>query len=123
MFDGLGKRLIGLFLVFAWLTCAAHAQYELPSEIFARTLLIRSGNEMATAFKFDHGGRIYLVTTRHLGKTLPLRNAVVQVWHGSWIDLQTSQTLFPASKDLDLAIFETDERIGALTKLYRVLRC
>jgi len=110
MFGARGKRLIPLF-VCAWLTCA-HAQYELPNEIFARTLLIRSGNEIATAFKFDHGGRIYLVTTRHLGKTLPLRNAVVQVWHGSWIDLQTAQTLLPASKDVDLAILETDEKIG-----------
>jgi hypothetical protein len=117
MFGARGKRLIPFF-VLAWLTCA-HAQYELPNEVFARTLPIRSGNEMATAFKFDHGGRIYLVTTRHLGKTLPLRNAVVQVWHGSWIDLQTSQTLLPASKEVDLAILETDERIG---RPYRVVR-
>jgi hypothetical protein len=99
MFGGRGKRLIPVF-VFTWLTWA-HAQYELPDEIFARTLLIRSGSEMATAFKFDHGGRIFLVTTRHLGETLPLRNAVVQVWHGSWIDLQTDQILLPASKDVD----------------------
>lgn len=112
-----GKKLIPFF-VFAWLTCA-HAQYELPNEIFVRTLLIRSGNEMATALKFDHNGRIYLVTTRHLGKTLPLKNAVVQVWHGSWVDLQTTRTLFPASKDVDLAILETDDKIG---RPYKVVR-
>jgi hypothetical protein len=110
MFGARGKRLIPFF-VFAWLTCA-HAQYELPNEIFARTLRIRSGNEMATAFKFDHGGRIYLVTTRHLGKTLPLRNAVVQIWHGSWVDLQTTQTLLPVSEDVELAILETNEKLG-----------
>lgn len=115
MFSARGKRLIPFF-VFAWLTCA-YAQYELPNEIFARTLLIRSGNEMATAFKFDHDGRIYLVTTKHLGKTLPLRNAVVQVWHGSWIDLQTTQTLLAASKETDLAILETDEKIGSAYKV------
>jgi len=110
MLNARGKALIPFF-AFAWLTCA-HAQYELPSEIFARTLLIRSGNEMATAFKFDHGGRIYLVTTRHLGKTLPPSNAVVQVWHGSWVNLQTTHTIFPASKDVDLAILEVDEKLG-----------
>ena len=117
MFGGRGKRLIPLFVFtcLAW----AHAQHELPDEIFARTLLIRSGNQMATAFKFAHGGRIYLVTTRHLGETLPLRNAVVQVWHGSWIDLQTDQILLPASKDVDLAILKTDERIG---RPYRVVQ-
>lgn len=109
------KRLI-LFFVFSWLTCA-HAQYELPSEIFARTLLIRSGSEMATAFKFDHDGRMYLVTTRHLGKTLPPRNAVVQVWHGSWVDLQTTHTIFPAAKDVDLAILEVGEKIGGPYKV------
>jgi hypothetical protein len=72
---------------------------------------------MATAFKFDRGGRIYLVTTRHLGKSLPLKNAVVQVWHGSWIDLPTTQTFFPASEDVDLSILETDEKIGRPYKI------
>ncbi|MGD0759812.1 MAG: hypothetical protein ABR921_12975 [Candidatus Sulfotelmatobacter sp.] len=67
---------------------------------------------MATAFKFDQGGRVYLVTTRHFGKNLPLNNALIQVWHGQWNDLQTVRTFFPASKDVDLAILETDERIA-----------
>ena len=115
MFGARGKKLIPA-LVLTWLTLA-HAQYELPDEIFARTLLIRSGNEMATAFKFDHGGRIYLVTTRHLGETLPQRNAAVQVWHGSWVDLHTDQILLPASKDVDLAILKIDERIGRSYKV------
>lgn len=88
------------------------AQYELPDEIFSRTLLVRSGNDMATAFKFDQDGRRYLVTTRHVCKNLPLKNAVIQVWHGSWIDLQTVRTIFPAVKDVDLAILETDEQIA-----------
>lgn len=90
----------------------AYGQYEVPNEIFARTLLVRSGKEQATAFKFDQAGRIYLVTTRHFGKDLPLNNAVFQVWHDqTWNDLRTVRTLFPVSKDVDLAIFETGERI------------
>ncbi len=107
-----------LLFVLASLTWA-HAQQEVPNEIFQRTLLIRSGTEMATAFKLDQGGRIYLVTTRHFGKNLPPNNAVVQVWHGQWNDLQTVRTLFPASKDVDLAILETGERIA---KPYAVVR-
>jgi hypothetical protein len=107
-----------LLLVLASLI-AAHAQQELPNEIFRRTLLIRSGSELATAFKFDQGGRIYLVTTRHFGKNLPLNNAVVQVWHGQWNDFQTVRTFFPASKDVDLALLETDERIA---KPYAVVK-
>jgi hypothetical protein len=91
----------------------AHAQYELPDEVFRRTIFIRSGNAEATAFRFDQAGRIYLVTTGHFGKSLPLTNAVVQVWHNqAWNDLRTVRTLFPANKEVDLAILETDERIA-----------
>jgi hypothetical protein len=39
------------------------------------------GNEQATAFKFDQGGRIYLVTIRHFEKHLPLNSAVIRLWH------------------------------------------
>ena len=112
------KRLLLLFVLasFGW----AHAQHEVPNEIFRRTLLIRSGNEQATALKLDQGGRIYLVTTRHLGRHLPMTNAVVQVWHDqTWNDLRTVRTILPASKDVDLAILETDEEI---TKPYTVVR-
>jgi hypothetical protein len=70
-----------LLLCFVALSTWAQAQYELPDEIFQRTLLIRRGSEEATAFKFDHGGRIYLVTTRHFANDLPLSNAVVEVLH------------------------------------------
>jgi len=97
----------------------ARAQYELPDEIFHRTLLMRNGDELSTGFKFDQGNRVYLVTARHFAKNLPLRNAVVQVWHGNWIDLPTVRTLFPASKDVDLAIFETDQTIEAPYKVVR----
>ena len=62
MFRRQTKRSLLLF-VLASLT-SARAQYEVPSEIFQKTLLIRSGDEQATALKLDKGGRIYLVTTR-----------------------------------------------------------
>jgi hypothetical protein len=108
-----------LLFVLASLTWA-HAQFEVPDEIFRRTLLIRNGNEEATALKFDQGGRIYLVTTRRFGRNLPLNNAVLQVWHGqTWNELQTVRTLFPASQDVDLAILETSERIA---KPYAVVK-
>jgi hypothetical protein len=112
------KRSLLLF-VLASLTWA-HAQFEVPNEIFRRTLLIRSDNEQATALKLDLGGRIYLVTTRRLGRHLPPNNAVVQVWHNqTWNDLRTVRTIFPASKDVDLAILETGEEIE---KPYTVVR-
>lgn len=101
-----------LLFVLASLTWA-NAQSEVPEEIFHRTIVIRSGNEQATAFKFNQDGRIYLVTTRRLGKNLPLSDDVVQVWHDqTWNKLQTVRTLFPASADVDLAILETGERIA-----------
>lgn len=118
MFHRQTKRSL-LLLVLAALT-SAHAQYEVPNEIFRRTLLIRSGDEQATALKFDQGGRIYLVTTRRLGGRLPLDHAVVQVWQDqTWSDLQTVRTILPAAKDVDLAILETDEQIA---KPYSVVK-
>ncbi len=112
------KRSLLLFVLASWTW--AHAQHELPNEIFQRTLLIRSGNEQATALKLDQGGRIYLVTTRRLGSHLPPNNAIVQVWHNqAWSDLQTVRTIFPGSKDVDVAILETSEQIA---KPYAVVR-
>ena len=112
------KRSLLLF-VFASLT-SAHAQYDVPNEIFQRTLLIRSGDEQATALKLDLGGRIYLVTTKRLGRHLPLNNGVVQVWHNqAWSDIQTVRTILPASKDVDLAVLETREQIA---KPYAVVK-
>jgi hypothetical protein len=111
MFRRQTKRSLLLF-VLASLT-RTHAQSEIPNEVFQRTILIRSSNEQATALKFDQGGRMYLVTTGQMGRHLPLKNAVIQVWHsGTWNDLQTERTLFPASKDVDLAILETGDRIA-----------
>lgn len=112
------NRTLRFLLIVSSLTYA-HAQYELPNEIYERTLLIRSGSEMSTAFKFDLDGRVYLVTSRHVAEDLPLKNATVQVWHGSWIDLPTVQTFFPSAKDVDLAILETDEKIG---RPYKVVK-
>jgi hypothetical protein len=112
------KKSLLLFVLvsLAW----AHGQHEVPNEIFQRTLLIRSGNEQATAFKLDQGGRIYLVTTKRLGRRLPVNNAVVQVWRDqTWNDLRTVRTILPPAKDVDLAILETDETI---TKPYTVVR-
>lgn len=105
-------KLFLLLFVLGSLGCA-NAQYEVPDEIFQRTLLVRAGKEEATAFKFDQGGTIYLVTTRHFGKTLPVTKAVVEVWHDqAWNELHTVRTFFPAAKDADLAILETGERIA-----------
>lgn len=118
MFRRRTKRSLLLFILASWTW--AQAQHELPNEIFQRVLLIRSGNEQATALRLDRGGRIYLVTTRRLGDNLPLNNAVVQVWQNhAWSDLQTVRTIFPASKDVDLAILETSEQIA---KPYAVVK-
>ena len=112
------KTLLLLFILTALISL--HAQYEVPDEIFQRTLLIRSGNQQATAFTFDQGGRIYLVTTRYFGKNLPSNNAILQVWHNQvWSDLPTVRALFPASKDVDLAILETKEQVA---KPYAVVK-
>lgn len=120
MFPPQTKKSLLLFVLLS--SPCAHAQYEVPNEIFQRILLIRFGKEQATALKLDQGGRIYLVTTGRLARHLPLNDAVVQVWHDqnqTWSDLQTARTVLPASKDVDLAILETSEQIA---KPYAVVK-
>jgi hypothetical protein len=111
------RWLLPLFLLASFIY--VEGQSELPDEIFSRTLLVRSGNELATAFMFDQGGHMYLVTTRHVCKSLPLKNAVIQVWHGSWIELKTVRTIFPSVADVDLAILETNDQVG---RPYKVVK-
>ena len=93
------------------------AQDAVPIEILQRTLMIRVGNQQGTAFIIDFGGKLYLVTARHLISGLPETNANIGVRRaGTWEVLRTVRTLVPASPDVDIAVFETDwpvsERFG-----------
>jgi len=92
---------------------SANAQFEVPDEIFQRTVLIRSGNAHATALKLDYAGRIYLVTTRRFGKSLPAAGAIVRLWRNrtlEWHDLQIVRTILPETEGVDLALLETSEK-------------
>ena len=104
-------RYVALFCVLTAIT-QAHGQFELPNETFERTIFIRHGGDEATAFKFDQGGRIYLVTTRHFTKNLPVGKSVLRRWHNQvWGDLPVIRTFFPSDENVDLAILETEEKI------------
>lgn len=120
MFRGAAKRSSLLLAVVLISVPRALAQYELPNEIFQRTILIRCGNQQATAFKFDDAGRIYLITTRHCAKKLPLKGAVIERWFNQkWDEIRTIRTLFPSSQDIDLAILETTEAIAIPYKVVK----
>jgi len=90
------------------------AQDAVPTEILARTLFIKWGNEMGTAFTFDYQGRLYLVTARHVVAGVPAVDAVIQIRQGDqWKDYWTVRTIYPSSPDVDVAIFETSEKAPA----------
>jgi len=98
----------------------AHAQFELPDEIFQRTLLIRYQGHQATGFKFDQEGRVYVVTTRRFAKLLPKTAATIQLWHQEvWNDFPTLRTILPASTEVDLAVLETSDRIDPPYKVVK----
>jgi hypothetical protein len=94
------------------LVSVALAQDAIPMEILQRTMLIKIGNMYGTAFKIDHEGKIYVVTARHLVAGVPEIKATIQVWEQAWKDYHTVRTIFPSSPDVDIAIFETEERIS-----------
>jgi hypothetical protein len=89
------------------------AQDAVPTEILQRTHLIKVGNELGTAFTIDHKGKVYFVTAKHVAAGLPATNATFQVWRSDkWEDVHTIKTLYPTSADVDIAVFESEEKIS-----------
>ena len=87
------------------------AQDAVPSEIMARTQFIRWGAEAGTAFTVEYQGRIYLITAKHVVAGVPDTNATIQVRVGDkWEDYQTTNTIYPSSPNVDIAIFATKEK-------------
>jgi S1-C subfamily serine protease len=92
---------------------AVLAQDAVPAEILSHTRLIKAGDVEGTAFSIDHGGRLYLVTARHLVAGLPESNATIQIRQADeWKDYHTVRTLFPSSAEADIAVFETAEKVS-----------
>jgi hypothetical protein len=101
------------FVLWLVLIGIAHAQDAVPFEILSRTFMIKVGNEVGTAFKVDYQGKVFLVTARHLAAGLPETAATFQFFQsGGWQDFHTLKTLFPHSNDVDIAVFETNEKLA-----------
>jgi len=98
--------------VLLFLSTPLVAQDAVPVEILQRTLLIKAGNEGATAFAVDYEGKIYLVTARHVVAGLPRTGATIQLGRSDrWEDYHVVRTLLPPSDDVDIAVLETEEKI------------
>lgn len=107
-------RKLAVVTVAVWislLSIAVRAQDAVPGEILSRTLYISFGNEAGTAFKVDYQGKIYLVTARHVVAGAPEINAMIRIWQQDrWADYHTIRTIHPSSPEVDIAVFETDEK-------------
>jgi S1-C subfamily serine protease len=87
------------------------AQDAVPGEIMSRTQFIRWGGEAGTAFTVEYQGKLYIITAKHVVAGVPDTNAVIQVRVGDkWEDYQTTNTIYPSSPDVDIAIFVTNEK-------------
>jgi hypothetical protein len=101
--------LLGVLLC---VSSALVAQDAVPTEILQRTIFIKAGTEAGTAFTVDYAGKMYLVTARHVIAGLPAQGAVIQILQeNQWKDYHTVRTLYPASNDVDIAVFETNEKV------------
>jgi hypothetical protein len=104
--------LLTVSVLFSVTSLALLAQDAVPGEILQRTILIKAGNSYGTAFAVDYQGKMYLVTARHVVAGLPENKATIQMWQSDqWKDYQTVKTLFPSSSDVDIAVFETEEKV------------
>jgi hypothetical protein len=96
----------------------ALAQDAVPIEILNRTIFIKVGKEAGSAFTIDYLGKLYLVTARQVVSGVPEINAIIQVRRADkWEDYRTLRTLYPASSDVDIAVFETDEKLSQPFKI------
>lgn len=113
-----------LIIFVAMLCCSSmSAQWidhdYMPAEMLYRTLRIKLGNEQGTAFSIECDGRMYIVTARHVVAGVARQGAVLQIWQEEqWKNYQTVRTIFPSSDEVDIAIFETNEKVE---KHYKVL--
>jgi hypothetical protein len=110
----MGKRptLVAVAVWLLFVSSAVLAQDAVPAEMATRTFYIKNGNVTGTAFEVDYRNKIFLVTARHLVTGLPESEAIIQVWlEGQWKNYQTARTLFPASADVDIAVFETKQKV------------
>jgi S1-C subfamily serine protease len=90
----------------------AWGQDAVPIEILERTFEIQaSQTATGTAFAIDHNGKVYLVTARHVAAELPMGSSILHIRHsGDWQDLHVARKILPASPDVDIAVFEIDEK-------------
>ena len=87
------------------------AQDAVPIEILQRTFLVKVGNSTGTAFTMDYKGAVYFVTARHVAASLPASKPVLQVWRNNkWENVHAARKLLPASADVDIALFETEDK-------------
>jgi hypothetical protein len=106
------KPTLILVAVLLCVSSALMAQDGVPTEILQRTIFIKAGTEAGTAFGVDYAGKMFLVTARHVIAGLPAQGAVIQILQeNQWKDYHTVRTLFPTSKDVDIAVFETNEKV------------
>jgi hypothetical protein len=106
------NKLTLVVAVLILLVSVAFAQDAVPTEILQRTILIKVEDVYGTAFAVDYQGKMYLVTARHVVAGLPDSKATIQIWRSEqWKDFHTVRTLLPASSDVDIAVFETDEKV------------
>jgi S1-C subfamily serine protease len=100
------------FIVLLSLAAAAVSQDAVPGEILGRTHMIRVGDTQGTGFGVEYKGKLYFVTARHVVAGLPDKDAVLEVMKaGTWQKVHTIKTFFPRSPDVDIAVFETDEKV------------
>jgi S1-C subfamily serine protease len=101
-----------LTLICLTVAMIASAQEAVPSEILGRTHMIKVGDAQGTGFGVEYKGKLYFVTARHVVADLPTKDAVLEVMKaGTWTKVHTIRTMFPRSPEVDIAVFETDERI------------
>jgi hypothetical protein len=109
------QLLLTVFVTLIALSANLNSQVDhdyMPAEMLSRTMYIKAGEVTGTAFSIDYHGKIHKITARHVIAGLPVLNAVIQIREeGARKDYHTVRTIFPSSDAVDIAVFETSEKV------------
>lgn len=98
---------VAVCLIFLGITSLDCTSEQYPTfSTTGRVFQIRVGSETGSSFTIERGDRQYLITARHLVKSLPVKNATVEISVGGlWKSLNVD-IIYPPNIAVDIAVLK-----------------
>jgi hypothetical protein len=84
---------------------------QVPSNVLLRVRMIKAGNEVGTGFTVEVDERQYLITAKHVAKTLKAKDTIQLFQEGKWSAPLNIQ-VFRCDDPIDIAVLVPPEQIS-----------